>query len=343
MLKFYLTIVILFNVLCMNGQQMIGVTPYLGSDSGAPKGTEKTLEHKLTQLVTQSGFGSVSGEFFLTCNVLVVNKEAVPTIPVQYSVELEVSFYLVNALEQVIIGEYPVTVKGLESNETKAYIQALNLVNPRNPKLRKFMTDCRDKIVAYYAARTPVLIAKAQSLADRQQYNAAMAVLGTIPECVEEYPAVAELSTKVYVKMLDRDATAAINRAKSALAEKKYGEALGFINSVNPASTYANRAYAMIDDVKSGIEGAERAKEAKEAAQQEKQAKDEQAYRELLAVAMTQKEEASKVTTNPQAFEDMKVKAAMKIAMAEAQSQIEEESPRILDSLNSWLFNKLRN
>ena len=179
---------------------MVAITPYVDQIDGVPDAALKPLGYKLTQLVTQNGFGSTSGEFILTCDVLTLSKEAIPTAPVQYSLELEVGIYLVNVLEQVIVAEIPVTVKALDKNEVKAYSQAFNQINPRSPKLRAFMTSCREKITEYYTERLPVLMAKAQTLADQDRYEEALAVLGTIPESVPQYFTVAENTNFDFIK-----------------------------------------------------------------------------------------------------------------------------------------------
>ncbi len=74
-----------------NAQKLIGITPFVSEDCKVPPHAVKTLKHKLTQIVAQSGFGSTSNEFYLTTSVVDINKQAIPTVPVQYEVELEVS------------------------------------------------------------------------------------------------------------------------------------------------------------------------------------------------------------------------------------------------------------
>lgn len=307
-----------------SGQQMIGITPYADKLAGIPEAAVQPLQHKLTQLVTQNGFGSLSGEFVLTCNVLVVNKSVVPTTPAQYSMDLEVSFYLVNALEQVIVTEIPVAVSSLESNETKAYIQAFNQINPRNPKLRTFMSSCREKIEEYYAARLPVLVAKAQSLAQQNKYEQAMAILGTIPESVSEYMVVSDLCSQIYGKMLDRNATVSINKAKSALTQKDYNAALAFINEVDPASSLAKQAYAMIDTIQGSID---------EQLRLENEAQ--------LKQATEQKALAEKVWDDRVMLTKLQIDAAKKAAIAQANAKAQAGESQTIKKLSTWLFGKL--
>ena len=89
------------------GQQgnLIAITPFVEPIDGVPETAMRTLSNKLKQIATQNGFGAQGGEFVLTCNVIPIDKQAIPTMPVQYSLELEVSLYVVNMLEDIIIDE----------------------------------------------------------------------------------------------------------------------------------------------------------------------------------------------------------------------------------------------
>ena len=324
--KLLLVCIMLLFCVKVSAQSMVAITPYVDQIDGVPDAALKPLGYKLTQLVTQNGFGSTSGEFILTCDVLTLSKEVIPTAPVQYSLELEVGIYLVNVLEQVIVAEIPVTVKALDKNEVKAYSQAFNQINPRNPKLRAFMTSCREKITEYYTERLPVLMAKAQTLADQDRYEEALAVLGTIPESVPQYFTVAEMSSKVYTKLLDRDATIHINHAKAALVKKDYDAALAAVNNVHPASSLSKQAYAMIDQIYNSLQEAERI-----------------AREDALREAQEKKELAEKVRQDNLELEKLRIEAAKKTAVAQAKVAVERQQAEneTLKGIRAWLLGKI--
>ncbi len=304
---------------------LVAISPYVTAEiAGVPEVSVKSLNHKLTQMVTQNGFGSTSGAFILTCQVLPLTKEAIPTMPVKYSLELEVSFYLVNTLEKVIVAEYPVTVKAIANSENGAYNQALKLVNPRSPKLRAFMDRCREKITEYYALKLPALVAKAEALAHQDKYEESLAILGSIPESVPEYIKVQTLSTEIHTKMLDRDAVIQINKARAAIAQKDFDAALKHVNAVHPASTLSSKAYAMIDEISSKME------------EEERLAKEEE-----LRLAQEQKAQAEKVWNDNVELEKLKIEAAKKTAVAQAKVAAEQSDQSFLKEMNSWLLGKM--
>ena len=308
------------------GQQgnLIAITPFVEPIDGVPETAMRTLSNKLKQIATQNGFGAQGGEFVLTCNVIPIDKQAIPTMPVQYSLELEVSLYVVNMLEDIIIDEYAVNVSGLESNEGKAYAQAFMQINPRNPQIKAFMGGCREKIKQYYTDKLPAIMAKAQSLATSDDYEGALAVLGAIPDCIPQYADVAKMSSDIYVQMLDRDARTAISQAKGALAQRNYGEAIDYISTVHPGSTLAKEAYALIDKVQSTIRAEENFQ-----------------YQEKLRLAAEKKEAAERVWSDNVELEKLRTQAAAKTAVAQAQI-VTESNGSFTKDLRKWLLGKLK-
>lgn len=265
MLKYLVVILMLVSCSVSFGQQqlsskeMIGLTPVVPQAMNLSPEVKKVLGQKLLQMVTQNGFGSFSGQFVLTANVVVVDKQVTSTVPAQFVVSLEVSCYLLNVAEMVIVDETSFAVKGIDKLENKAMIQAVNQIAPKSPNVRNFMAQCRTKIVDYYATRIPALLAKAKSLSERDEYEEALAVLSAIPESVDEYPAIAEQMVVLYTKVLDKNAATAIQSAKGKIALRDYEGAIGDLIYVDPSSTHFASATKMINSIKQTIDAEEQA------------------------------------------------------------------------------------
>ena len=166
-----------------------------------------------------------------------------------------------------------------------------------------------------------MLIAKAQSLADREQYVEAVAVLDAIPESVPEYASVASLKVELATQLLDRVAETAMQRAKVEMVKGNYAEAMDALVAVNPASNKAKEAYAMIDQVAAKMSEAERA------------------AREAELARLEQEREASqRAFDNQMMLEKMRLEASSKAAES-ARSAAAEVS---LSGINAWLFGKLK-
>ena len=295
----------------LDSEVMIGVTPALPAKMDIPEQAQKVLLQKLRQVSTQNGFGSFSGDFVLTANPLLTNKSVAEIIPPQTLIELEISIYLLNIQEQIIVDEIAISGKGLNSNETRAFIQAIQVVNPRSPAVRTFMKGCREKITAYYTTRVPALLAKAQSLAEREQYQEALAVLSSVPESVDEYSAVAEQMVAIYLKEIDKKASGILQGVKAALATKDYEKALELLLQIDPSSTYFKEASTLIDSVKANIDAQEK----------------------------TELEERQRALDDRMKLEKMRLEAAQKMGASYAQ---ETENTAIEEKLTDWFLGKFK-
>lgn len=314
----------------VNAQKLIGISPFVSEECKVPPHAVKTLKHKLTQIVTQSGYGSTSNEFYLTTSVVDVNKQAIPTVPVQYEVELEVSLYLVVPAEGIIIAEYPILVKGMESNESKAYVQALNQVNPRSPKIRMFMQSCREKIVDYYNTSLPAKLKKAETFATQGDYASAVSVLAFFPDCVEGYDKVAEKMSEYYQKQIDLEAQYSIKEAEALMVKEDYAAALDILSSVNPLSTKSTEAMTLIykiDEIAKAKKAAEL--QAKVEARQRALEAEQRAYeRDLETMQRTQDYnlKMAKITADAQA----KYAAAIETKAAEVEKSVSDKIVSLL-------------
>ena len=297
-----------------NGQR-IAIIPTVCDDLKLPEEAKKALSQKLLQMTTQNGFGATSGSFVLTANVHTIDKVVSGTVPPQFIIDLEVSVYVVNLNENIIAAETSFEVRGMDSTEGRALAKAINRINAKSPAVREFMASAREKIIDYYSGRIPAIIAKAQSLSDRGEYEEAISILAAVPESLEEYPMVAEKMTATYTQMVDKFATVALQDAKSKIALKDYAGALDALMAVDPSSTRFKEADAMVETIKRTIEEKER------------------------AAMQAQKELAQKMHDDEVMLQKMQIEASKK--SAEQQMQSESAGKKLQNTLSKWLFGDL--
>lgn len=307
----------------LSSKDMVAITPAVASNLDLPEYAKKALYQKLIQIVTQNGFGSTSGDLVLTANVLITDKQMTGTVPAQYIVSMEVSFYLLNIQEEVVLDETSVTLKGIDKAENRAMAQAMNSLNPRSPAIRNFMSQCRTKVLDYYTTRIPALLAKAKSLADRANYEEALAVLSAVPESVDEYPAIAEQMVNIYLKKVDKDAASLIQEAKAQMTVKDYVSALNALISVDPSSSRFAEATKMISNVKQTMDA-----EAKAAAEAQ------------LAQYEAEMEAAQKAHDDNVMLEKLRIEAAKKAGATYNQSSASTEA--LSNRLSSWFLGKFK-
>ncbi len=304
----------------LSSQEMVGITPALSSYINLPADAVKSLGTKLNQMVTQNGFGSTSGQFVLTANVVTLDKQATATAPVQYVIDLEVSLFVLNVMEGVIVDEMSYTVKGIDRLENKAVIKAINTINARTPQVRTFMEGVRGKIIEYYNTRIPAIITKAKSLAERNEYEEALYVLSAVPESVDQYPMVAEQMSAIYLKKIDRDATAALQEAKGYVAVRDYDSALTALLAVDPSSSKSAEAFALIEQIKAKLD-----------------ADEQRALEEKWRIYEDQKEAAQRAHDDAVTLRSKQIEAAHAVGVQQAKTETSTAK-----RLNDWFFGKFK-
>jgi len=304
----------------LSSKEMIGITPALPINMELPEPVKKILEHKLVQIATQNGFGSVSGEIALTADVITTDKQMTGTVPAQHILNIEVSFYILNLAEGVVIDETAVNLRGIDKSEKRAFIQAINRINPRSPAIRNFMNQSRKKIIDYYTTRTPALLVKAQSLAERGEYDEALSVLSAIPEGIDEYPAVADQMIAFYTKRMEKNAAAALQQAKAKIAIHDYEGALNDLAQIDPGTSSFTAATQLIESIKKSIN-------------EEEKAALEQEMKELEAERIAQQ----KAKEDAVELEKLRIDAARKIGEAYTEAQAKES---ITSQIAKWFADK---
>lgn len=176
----------------MSSQQMVAITPMLSDKTDLPTAAKSLLAQKLGQIATQNGFGAVSGQMVLTAGAVVSDKNATATAPVQVVVKMDVTLYVIDMAEGVVIDSYTFEVQGIDGSDHKAVAKAIGQIKPKSPGVRSFMTRVRGKIIDYYTTHIPAIITKAQTLEKMGRPNEALALLASVPDAVDEYPVVAE-------------------------------------------------------------------------------------------------------------------------------------------------------
>ena len=300
-------------------ERNIAITPLLAEQENVPEELYATLQQKLLQVATNNGYGAYSQDFILTAQVSVLEKEAIPTVPPQIKLQLEVSFYVINRPEQIIVAEKSIIINGMGKSENRAYTEAFKQLNPRKPEIRSFMANAKEKIVEYYIDRTPALIAKAKSLAKRGDSQEALIVLSAIPESVSEYPYVCELMSQLYLKALDEDCAIILQKAKRELAVKNYDEALDLLVTVDPLSTHFTTAGQMIDSIRQSIS-----------------AEEQQRHEEALLKQQQEIERAERIRADEVMLKKMQLEASYKYAEAKVR-QKELETAWLLQLLQESL------
>ncbi len=208
-----------------------------------PDAARSMLSNKLSQIVTQNGLGgsAMNERFIITANITILTKDLTATAPPMTALGLEMTFYIGDGIEGTKFASKSVQVKGVGTNETKAYIEAIKMVKPNDPSFASFLEEGKQKIMKYYNSKCDFIIKEAQTLASQNNFEEAIFKLTSVPDvCKECYDKCMTAVAPMYQKKIDRDckmklneATTIWNSSQDANAASSAGEILA---SVEPSS-----------------------------------------------------------------------------------------------------------
>ena len=303
----------------LSSKDMIAITPLVSTELPVADGVKKILELKARQMLTMNGLASYSERFVLTPNITILTKEATPTAPPMFSISMEISFYVVDVFDQTIISEIVFPGKGIDQQEHKALIQAINRINPRSEKVSAFIEETKNRITDYYKMRIPTLSKQAETLAAQGFYEDALNLLAGVPESVEGYPAIANKTKIIYKQYANHQAAQLLKEAKGHIAIREYPAAIELLADISPLSDRYKTATSLINSIKSSIDASERA-----------------AITSQMQHYEAKQEEARRIHDDEVALQKMAINASRDIAIANN----EANKPSLMKSINNWFISK---
>lgn len=207
----------------------IALTAFLHPDraESMPAGARESLLNKMTQIATANGLGGEPGQrFILAATVNILDKQVQASAPPMHLVELELTLFIGDGKEGVLFASAAQKIKGLGENETKAYLNALKNVKPKDPEWAELIEQGRSRIIEYYNTKCDLIIQRAMGLSGQEKFEEAMAELMAVPEvCAECHAFAMEAAGSVYRAKADKDCRASMAKAEGALAVGMYREA----------------------------------------------------------------------------------------------------------------------
>lgn len=235
--------------------QKIALSAYVPEDCGVPKASFNVLESKLNNVITACGFGAeMNQRFVLTSRVNILTEDITQTAPAMFAYTLSFDLYIGDGMTGTLFASTQVEAKGVGNTKDRAYQQALRSINPRNPNFKAFVEDGKRKIIDYYNMNGAAILAKAEMLANNQQFDEALWELSAIPEaCSKYYMAANDMMVQIYQRQITQEgasmlaqAQAIWNAGQDRAAADKAGALLARINPQSPAFKQAQALHKEI-------------------------------------------------------------------------------------------------
>lgn len=227
---------------------------------GMPDIAMSSLENKLSQIASANGMGgnSYNSRFIITANVSVLSKDITPTAPPMHAYTLEVTFYIGDGIDGINFSSYSVNLKGVGKNETKAYIAALKNLKTNDSQYQSFIDKGKSRIIEYYNSRCDFILKEAQSLVSRNEFDAAIYTLTSVPEvCADCYGKCMDAVGPIYQKQIDRDCQLKLAEANAIWSANQDMNAANYagevLSGIEPQAACYNSALALTQKIASRV------------------------------------------------------------------------------------------
>lgn len=234
----------------------IVLNAYVPEKIEIPTEAKKMLYTKMTQIASNNGMGgnSVNERFIITASVNVGTKDIIPGPPQMIAQNLDITFFIGDAIENTIFSNLTISLKGVGTNENKAFIEAFKLINVSDKRLSNFIEEGKSKIIGYYASKCDFIIKEAITLTKLEKYNQAIYSLSLVPEvCQDCYYKCLDTLAYIYRIKIDMECEKAFNRAKtiwSSSLDKEGARKVGeILSSIHPSSKCIADANNLISEI----------------------------------------------------------------------------------------------
>ncbi|WP_040253540.1 hypothetical protein [Psychroserpens mesophilus] len=205
-----------------------------------PASAKKMLINKLGQIVTENGISDnrYNSRFIITPNIVVATKEVMPTSPVKVVLVLDVTLYIGDGVAGTLYASETFNLKGVGTTETKAYMQALKRLKPKNEDMQAFMSRGKDKIIDYYNSNCSQIQKEAGALENSGQVEEALGLMLSIPASSSCFDTTKNKTKALYLKAVNRDCKIRLNEAQAIWSANQdieaANEAARILSSVQP-------------------------------------------------------------------------------------------------------------
>lgn len=235
----------------------IALTPVIVEESGIPANARNLLQSKMRQMVTQSGLGSTSPDqrFVITADADVLYKEVTATTPPMVALSVVTTLYIGDAQTGELFGTYAFEErKGVGTNETKAYMEALKGVRANDPGALSFIKSAKIRIIEYYNSQIDIIIAEAMSLKNSDRYEDAIALLAGVPAvCKAAHSKAMDVIADIFQEMIDVEGAALYNEAvatwKTGKTQDNAYAVVDILAAIHPNSKSFSRSMTLVTEI----------------------------------------------------------------------------------------------
>ena len=213
------------SLLSINAQSKLSENTTLSIACETPIGIENKnaatiVENNIKQALVLNGLSATESRFTTITSAALTNKDVTATAPAKYITEMEVSIFIADLYTGVIFGQTSFNIKGVGDSDGESYIDAIQKINARNPKLRTLIKGAKESIIEYFESHSEEILGRIDSYMKAQDYKSAAYEAYAIPMvCRDLYNMASER-----IAYIPADILSAINPNAENIAKHFYSE-----------------------------------------------------------------------------------------------------------------------
>ncbi len=222
---------------------------------GIPSSAKRMFINKLGQIITKNGISDnvYNSRFILVPNVTVLSKDVTATAPPKVALNLGLTLYIGDGVAGNLFESEYLELKGVGTNETKAYISALKRLSPKNVAIQDFINRGKQKIINYYNENCDLIVKKSGSLETQNQLEEALVLLANVPEASSCFDKIERKMGNLYQKLIDRDCKLKLAEAQAIWAANQdidaANEAGAILASIDPQANCFSQVKSLFSKI----------------------------------------------------------------------------------------------
>ncbi|WP_417854940.1 hypothetical protein [Xanthomarina gelatinilytica] len=226
---------------------------------GIPASAKSMLNNKLGQIITSNGISDDvrNSRFIITPNITVLSKDVIGSAPTKIALNLEMTLYIGDGIAGNLFSSESFQLKGVGTNETKAYMQAIKQLKPSNKKVEDFIANGKAKIIDYYNTNCNQIIAESKSLENLNKFDEALFLLVNVPVASDCFDNVKNKIPSLYQKAIDEDCLTKYGEAQAIWAANQdidaANEAGSILASVSPQAACFKNVKSLFSKIEARV------------------------------------------------------------------------------------------
>ena len=213
----------------------IAIGTVITENSEAPAAAARILKMKMSQITTKNGLSSMGNRFAMYPQIDILTQDITASAPPKHAYTLSVTLYISDLETQTIFTTTNLTLKGVGTNETKAYISALKMLNANRSEVKGFVEEGKNRIIEYYNSQCDFILKDATASAGRKEYDKAIYDLLLVPEvCKECYMKAIDLTNEIYIQKLNNECQEMLAKSRVEKTNNNHDEAANLLASILP-------------------------------------------------------------------------------------------------------------